>query len=179
MAQWSVTNTGIERGEKVIRRPAGLTDYGWRKMAEAVCAELNAGSAAQLLQQEQEKLPTGAAVLWEPWQGGENPATPPDRWVQVILRDGFCLAKRANGLRWLNEIERLSDIVFWRYCSHEEAPGGHWNMWGSGSCPTAPDNVVEVVLRNGVSNKAKAKLWEWKWAGGNHPGEILYWRHVP
>lgn len=98
--QWTVTNTAA-RGPtgKVVRRPAGLSDFAWTKLATAFCAELNSGAGG---------------VSWIPWGGGPHcPADGQDR-ILVKFRDGGVhVVQRGTDLRWAHA-RVSSDIV--AYC---------------------------------------------------------------
>lgn len=169
MSGWRVTNTGLESGGKTLRRPAGLTDYGWRKHAEAVCVELNAGATAVSARTELSR----DSSSWSVWNGGSNPAGALP--VQVILRSGVSNRGPAEGYRW-EHLQSSGDIVFWRLALPETSPAGHFRPWGGGAWTSLHELPVRTVLRNGQTGVRPAHQWRWEHRGT--AGGIVFWQEA-
>lgn len=107
-------------GQARVRRPAGLTDWAWNKLAEAVCREANSGLASTracvaVMEEMAGKLKEqGRAQEWQPW-GGEHSHGPlrSQTLVRVKLRDGSELNSASTALRWTVQ-QHPTDIVGWR-----------------------------------------------------------------
>lgn len=174
MSAWSHDSLRMTNGALAIKRPAGLTDYGWAKHAEAVCGLLNGaeGVAGPVA------APQGGNRAWRPWDGGapgrERP-TYPQAEVNYELRSGEVSGREAGGLRW-DHRGCGSDIVAWRY------KPGFWQKWpgpGAAQCPAGmEDRRVEVTLRNGsvLGTAMLGREWRWSHSGSGH--DIIAWREA-
>lgn len=65
----------------------------------------------------------------------------------------------------------------------EATSGGEWIEWGGGDCPVAEDTVVEIKLRNGLSNDGSVVGFEWRHGFGafgyETDDDIIAYRVVP
>lgn len=112
--EYTFTGTGIQRGgQTIFRRPAGTTDYGWNKHAEAVCALLNQGAAPQ--------SGGGEWVGWQPRQGErtQGPLAQKKVWVDALLRNGEIIERTpAEVIAWGHDGDDHGyEVVAWRLAS--------------------------------------------------------------
>lgn len=177
---WTFTNTAIALPgtARSIRRPAGLSDFAWNKLAAAVCLELNASTGAAVKEEAREEpartAPASRGVNFLEWSGGTMPVGS-SQAVEYVTRDGYTAVREAGVLRW-NHLSKPGDIVFWRAAPR----GGHqprpWTPWRGGEPPADKSQLVQVILRSGSVGTEKVHRWEWDWADRPNDGDIVFWR---
>ena len=118
---------------------------------------------------------------WIPWNGGECPV-PLDTKVEVSCRGPYPTSTGlARDFSW-GHLEMLydTDIVSYRVIK-EESKGEGWIPWNGGRCPVPGDTLVEVKLREEVSEewmKDRAICFEWRYDDEFPESDIVAYRVI-
>jgi hypothetical protein len=113
---------------------------------------------------------------WVEWQGSDKAPQDlnPDTLVEIKFRTGEKFEGPVRGWNWEHNDEE-DDIVCYRVVEN----GWTECQWqGSEECPVGPNETVEVMFGDGVTEKSAALSFRWTWINDGLSGDIVRYRVV-